>query len=490
MGHASGTVSTVGGSRLLLAVGGLYVAVAGAFPLTSAAGDRAVGEVAVFAVLIAASGLAIVSGGSRLPNANVRAETEAVVAVWCLRAIAAMLGIAAVTSLAGGVDDPVAAFLVLPALAGVAGLGIGYHDARAKTRALDAEERQREAERYSAELERYQRIVETVDDGIFVADDDNEFTLVNDAYVELTGYDRERLLGSHTSLVAADETDAEETIGRVERDLDAGNAVGTTYETTLRTASGETIDTEWTVAPLPPQDGGDADLAVVVRDVTERNERERQLERQNERLDSFAGLLAHELRNPVNIGQIYSRRLGPDANAEAVEYVTEAFERIESMIDIMLVITRGREAVGERAPVPLADAAREAWAGAETADATLEVSTDRTVEADETYVQHLFRNLFENAIEYGGADVTVRVGDTSTGFYVADDGTGIPPEEREAIFDPGYTTASSRGGMGLGLTFVKEMADVYEWTCSVTESADGGARFEFENATEVRSVVE
>ncbi|WP_255171180.1 ATP-binding protein [Natrononativus amylolyticus] len=70
---------------------------------------------------------------------------------------------------------------------------------------------------------------------------------------------------------------------------------------------------------------------------------------------------------------------------------------------------------------------------------------------------------------------------------VADDRAGIPAEYRDAIFETGYTTASSEGGIGLELTFVQEMAAVYEWQCSVTESASGGARFGFENVTEVQN---
>ena len=179
-----------------------------------------------------------------------------------------------------------------------------------------------------------------------------------------------------------------------------------------------------------------------------------------------------------------------ETDAEAVEYVTEAFDRIENTIDVMLIVTRGRDAVSERTAVELEATAREAWDEVDAPDATLSVTTDQTIQADETYVRHLFRNLFENAVEHGGSDVTITVGGLPSGFYVADDGEGIPAEEREQVFESGYTTASSRGGTGLGLTFVREMAEVYEWTCSVTESESGGARCEFESVTKTRNVAD
>ena len=486
MVNPSDVVSRVGGRRVIFTFGGLYAAVAVGFTAMLIAGNRPVGDSLINSILLGASGLVYSYVGYRLPKTKIRLDLYHVVASWCVRAIGIMLGIVLFGILLGGVDDLVSGFVVLPALASVAGLGMGYHDARARTRALDAEERQREAERYSRELERYQTIVETVNDGIFVLDEDGHFTLINHAYTELVGYDREELIDSPSSLIAAEKTDVEELSERIRRDLVAGDAETETYESTIETASDESLDVESTVALLPEQEDANHDKVVVVRDVTERNEREHRLEQQNERLDSFAGMLAHELRNPVTIGQIYSRQLPSDANPEAVDYVSEAFDRVENMIDVMLILTQGREAVTESTPIQLADAAREAWDEVDAPDATLDVTIDRTIRADETYVRHLFRNLFENAVEHGGADVTVSVGELPTGFYVADDGTGIAADEREAVFETGYTTASSRGGMGLGLTFIHEMADVYGWTCSVTESADGGARFEFENINQVQ----
>ncbi|MBX0298220.1 sensor histidine kinase [Haloarcula nitratireducens] len=199
------------------------------------------------------------------------------------------------------------------------------------------------------------------------------------------------------------------------------------------------------------------------------------------RLDRFASMLAHELRNPVNIGQIYSQQLSTEANATAVEYIGEAFDRLETMIDILLVLARGREAVSDPTTIQLADTTQAAWDVLDTKDATLVTEVNAEIQADETYIQHFFRNLFKNAIEHGGADVTVTVGGLQSGFYVADNGTGISPAERETVFEAGYTTASEHGGTGLGLAFVRELADIYDWEWTVTESNTGGARFEFTN---------
>lgn len=77
----------------------------------------------------------------------------------------------------------------------------------------------------------------------------------------------------------------------------------------------------------------------------------------------------------------------------------------------------------------------------------------------------------------------LEVGDLQSGFYVADDGEGIPAEDRETVFEAGYTTAETEGGTGVGLTLVQELAETCDWTCTVTESRAGEARFEFGDVT-------
>lgn len=212
-----------------------------------------------------------------------------------------------------------------------------------------------------------------------------------------------------------------------------------------------------------------------------RQQREAELEAQNERLDAFASMLAHELRNPLTVGQIYSQQLSDDPETGAATHVREAFDRIEDIIDVLLILARGHDEVCENDTVVLADVARDVWSRVNAPEATLVVDTDRVLQAEDTYVRHLLENLFKNAVEHGGGDVTVTIGNLSTGFYVADDGTGIPADNRDDVFDIGFTTAAKEGGTGLGLAFVRELANVYGWTCTLTESVTGGARFEFEN---------
>jgi signal transduction histidine kinase len=92
-------------------------------------------------------------------------------------------------------------------------------------------------------------------------------------------------------------------------------------------------------------------------------------------------------------------------------------------------------------------------------------------------VLELIENLLRNAVEHADAStITVGALPDESGFFVEDDGNGIPPDEREDVFDPGLTTADK--GTGFGLSIVEEIADGHDWTVRVTAGEAGGARFE------------
>jgi len=91
-------------------------------------------------------------------------------------------------------------------------------------------------------------------------------------------------------------------------------------------------------------------------------------------------------------------------------------------------------------------------------------------------MQQLLENLLRNAVEHGGDTVTITVGGLNDGFYFEDDGPGIPENERNNVFETGYSTA--KGGTGFGLSIVKQIATAHGWEICVTEGSEGGARFE------------
>ena len=217
---------------------------------------------------------------------------------------------------------------------------------------------------------------------------------------------------------------------------------------------------------------------ILFTDITERERDRRELERQNERLDQFASVVSHDLRNPLQV-----LRGALDGARETGDFVhldrgEQAIERMEVLIDDVLSLARQGQPIEETEPVSLAAMADSCWEVVDAPDATVVVADDCQFRADPSRLRQLLENLYRNAVEHGGDEVTVTVGRLSDGdgFYVADDGPGIPADRRDDVFESGYSTADD--GTGFGLAIVGEIVDAHGWEIAVTESETGGARFE------------
>ncbi|USZ73098.1 PAS domain S-box protein [Natronosalvus halobius] len=158
------------------------------------------------------------------------------------------------------------------------------------------------------ELIRYERIVETINDGIYVADDDLRYTMVNDAFAALTGYTRENLQGAHATRVI-DEATIEEA-AEMRAVMATDETANPTQETTVETADGTNVPVEVTFASFTAD--GEENRVGVVRDITDREERERALEESERRYrtlvenfpDGAVGLYDEDLTYTVAGGEM------------------------------------------------------------------------------------------------------------------------------------------------------------------------------------------
>ncbi|OLZ42490.1 histidine kinase [Natrinema saccharevitans] len=127
------------------------------------------------------------------------------------------------------------------------------------------------------DLERAETVLQALDELVYTIDEDGEFTFLNDAIEGITGYEADDLIGENVSTVM-DEADLETARDRI-RDLRSAGEPTRTFEMDLETVDGDVIDAENHMALLPSEDGEFAGTAGVVRDITDRKERERDLER-------------------------------------------------------------------------------------------------------------------------------------------------------------------------------------------------------------------
>jgi signal transduction histidine kinase len=206
--------------------------------------------------------------------------------------------------------------------------------------------------------------------------------------------------------------------------------------------------------------------------------------------ERIASVVSHDLRNPLDVAKARLQAARETGEEEHFDRLAGAHERMEDIIQDVLTLARGERVVTPSVAADLEAVAAAAWDTVDTRDATLQVDADLpTVEADPERLRRLFENLFRNSVEHGrpsGSPTTaaaesdpieVRVTATSDGFAVADDGVGIPPDERDRVFEPGYT--GEDGGTGLGLTIVDRIATAHGWQVTVGEGPAGGARFAF-----------
>jgi len=279
--------------------------------------------------------------------------------------------------------------------------------------------------------------------------------------------------------------------------------------------------------------------------------RQRELERQNERLETFAAMLSHDLRNPLMMleGNLeLARSTGEDEYFQKAE---EALGRMDELIDQVLVLAKSGDAVGELEWVDLETAVRQAWSEVDTLTLELSVATPPglRVHADPDRLRQLLANLLRNAVEHGSTsprslsapedavehgstsprslsapEDAVEHGSTSPPSQAQEDavehGSTSPAPQARQEADSGEVTSITVGvdgdviyvaddgvgipegerqevfeygyttapeGSGLGLRIVAELADAHGWTPRATESDSGGTRIELEGV-DVRDV--
>ena len=256
------------------------------------------------------------------------------------------------------------------------------------------------------------------------------------------------------------------------------------------TADGE--EKHFMVSKVPIYDTGrradpDSPVAVfaVASDITELRRREQQLQRERDRLDEFASIVSHDLRSPLTVAEGRVTLAQENYDGDELDAVAEAHDRMYALIDNLLTLAREGNQVSQMDPVDLHSLTDRCWHNTQTDAATIRIEAERVIEADRTRLQQLVENLFRNAVEHAGEDVTVTVGEFADGFYVEDNGPGISPEAHDDVFDTDVSTAE--GGTGLGLAIVKKVANAHGWQVQVETGDDGGARFEITGVDFVES---
>jgi PAS domain S-box-containing protein len=324
-------------------------------------------------------------------------------------------------------------------------------------------------------LQLFRKAVEQAGHSVLVTDDGGEIEYVNPAFEELTGYDREDVVGESPAILSSGEHD-EDFYEELWDTIEAGDVWQ--GEVIDERQTGEQYVVDQTIAPVENDDGEITHFVGINRDITELKEQRRELKRQNERLEQFGRTVAHDLQNPLNVMDVHlGRARRAEDPEEAHEEIQRAIDQMAALIDDLLALAKQGKTVLDPQPTDFESLVTTAWENVDTRGMTLEIDGDATFLMDDSRVREVFENLFRNAQEHAGETATVSVGTLHDGFFVEDDGPGIPDEELHQVLKSGFTT--SEEGTGFGLAIVNQIAEAHDWDVAVTNGTEGGARFDF-----------
>lgn len=338
-----------------------------------------------------------------------------------------------------------------------------------------------------AERERLVALVENVPSpvvGYEFRDGEPVVRDANESFAETFDVDVDRALGDPLSEHVRPPDDADGRLEDVHEALRSGE--GHTTAVRRETADGPR---EFLLHAGPLSDRDDEGF-VIYTDVSEECGEDRR-----DDLEAFAEVAATDLRARLNEARGHLEVTQEAGDDEDYARVRRAHEAMSRLIDDLQFLSRPATDVEDPAPVSVEDAAMRAWAGVETGSLNLAIA-DATVEADPDRLEELIGQLLCNAVDHAAPgedvlagevddapDLTVRVGplEDGDGFYLEDTGDGIDPDDRDRVFEDGFSTGED--GAGLGLTVVERIVREHGWSVRVTDSQEGGARFEFVTGT-------
>lgn len=323
-------------------------------------------------------------------------------------------------------------------------------------------------------------LIDSMTDDVVFLDADGHIQTWNEEAKRIRGYTSDEIIGEHFSVFFRK---ADVKAGIPNRLLREADAEGHTREEGWHVRKdGSEFWVDVTLTALGEGEGL-LGYAMTTQDTTQHHN-EQDLLDEKAQLESLIVSMSHDLRNPLNVAQGNAELLKETGDLSRVDKITDALTHATELLNYLEQRAKDGKQIQELTPVELREVALTAWDVVETNQADLTVEADMTLMADHERLQQLLTNLFGNAIDHAGPEVTVTIGPLEEGgFYVEDNGPGIPETDRERIFEMGYSGEADSSGFGLAIC--TRIASAHRWSIAVTEQADGGARFELTGVTEV-----
>jgi PAS domain S-box-containing protein len=358
-----------------------------------------------------------------------------------------------------------------------------------------------QAERALQDRERMLKLIyDNSSDSLFLAqiepEDRFRFVSVNEPFLRARGLEREAVQGQ---LMEAGVPAANQALLREHFNQAITTRRAVVYEDVAELPAGRRHG-EVTLTPIIGDNDAVTHILGCVTDVTARKQAEDALRAADRRKDEFLAMLAHELRNPLapirNVAQVLAGgRVDAVEVRRAGELLTRQTTHLAHLLDDLLEVARITRGVIQlkKEAVALADVLDRAI---ETVRPLLSlkrqiVSREQTerplvVSADAERLSQVFENLLSNAAKYSLDRSTIHVSFSSTGelvsVHVRDEGSGIDPQTLPHVFDlfmqADRSLDRAEGGLGVGLTIVKQLVDLHGGTVEAhSEGLGRGSEF-------------
>lgn len=335
-------------------------------------------------------------------------------------------------------------------------------------------------------------IVESTSDAIIGQDLNGVVSSWNQGAEQLYGYAAEEIIGKHIEVLIPEDRlyEVAEYRDRIMR----GETVHS-VDTIRLHRDGTPLDVSLTVSPVINDDQRVIGISKIARDVGDRIEMEQEIRSQVRQREKFLAMLSHELRNPLNAvsgatGILNDDRASDAARDSALATMDRQVRVINHLLSDLLDVARITEdrITLNFEPLDLRDLAA-------SVEEIVQPELDRhncvlrfdlpehpvMVKGDRTRLVQMQVNLIHNAAKYSGTTEPIRVaideGERDLRLSVRDHGRGIPPEKLESIFEPFAQLDQSRfqsdGGLGVGLTLAKSLAELHGGTISAESEGEG-----------------
>lgn len=333
----------------------------------------------------------------------------------------------------------------------------------------DITERKKAEERLKESEEKYRTVVEQTNDGIFIYWN-GRFKFVNKRVCETTGYSQEDLYHmSIWDLIHPEDRDKVKDIGEKRQ---VGEDVPNIYVTRVVTKSGETRYLELALTRVPYK--GRQAILGAARDITDRKEMEERIIQLNGVLRLLNKNLRHDVLNDLNVVsnslELYKESKDEKLLENAFRSIEKSINLVKRMRELESLVSSG----GSLKPYNVRDVVSSIE---KDYDIEVNVKGDGIVLADEA-LSSVVGNVIGNAIKHGEANkvnVTVDEKDNFCEIRIADNGTGVPDEIKDEIFEEGFTGNGS--GSGLGLYIARKTIERYGGSIEVENNYPNGTTF-------------